>query len=462
MTRTRWIALGVVGLGLLGLVGTSTGKAISKHIMSDLIYVFPQGIETGPCTPANNYCTEQWPMNSSTCLMPDGVLPTGTCNICLLADKCLYELCPGQSGPQQLACPPATTSTTSTSTSTSSTSSTSSTLPGATTSTSSTVTTTSTSSTTSSTVAGSGSAPVDWTQGAHVIAAWPGDNSSTNTGPGTSCNGTPANCDLNWGGSELYTNTSGLFTEGTYGFLLNGASGFGPPDATPYVTRTPSAFSLCLWAYNTTNTGFPYIAASTDFANSGWQIDTNQSNGNVNFEVYQTGVGGHIISKGSLFPQNSWGHLCVDTTTAAQHLYGNGGTVVTGAATYTPQSAPGAQLVFSPSATRWTGYMDDLYMTSAILTAQQDCRIGALTAKGLLGWCDQSDATNYRACTSDADCGGRTGACDVTSQLCIGRLRNATGPGSQKMATSPCSCTTTTCSNAEAKTAMGNCNAVAP
>jgi hypothetical protein len=84
------------------------------------------------------------------------------------------------------------------------------------------------------------------------------------------------------------------------------------------------------------------------------------------------------------------------------------------------------------------GNEDEVWWTAAVLSQQQICRVRSVGVQGNLGWC-APDGTHWMACDQDADCGGRTGSCNVAFPgvspqarrgTCVGQLASGgSAPG---------------------------------
>lgn len=85
---------------------------------------------------------------------------------------------------------------------------------------------------------------------------------------------------------------------------------------------------------------------------------------------------------------------------------------------------------FQISHTPWgiQGNVDEVWWVAAQLTQQQSCRVRSVGVRGMLGYC-AATATAWKTCDTDADCGGRAGACNRLfpsggkSGTCVGHLR---------------------------------------
>jgi hypothetical protein len=94
-------------------------------------------------------------------------------------------------------------------------------------------------------------------------------------------------------------------------------------------------------------------------------------------------------------------------------------------------SAPAANFgIGATTAGVYTGRIDEVYVYAGYLSNASQCRICACqitpTGTGNPGClCDAGTPANWKACTTDADCGGVSGSCDATAGFCYGRRDDA-------------------------------------
>ena len=161
-------------------------------------------------------------------------------------------------------------------------------------------------------------------------------------------------------------------------------------------------------------------------------------------------------------PDGSW-HFSATQYTGTQLNYALDGAAFSNPVTvgFTPNTGTYpfqlSHVVAPGTGTGVIGNEDEVWWTDAVLTQQQLCRVRAVGVQGTLGWCAGSlhhvreHHAAWASCNSDADCGGRAGACNTgfpgggTSGTCVGNLLTAVQGG-------PSGCNTVA--------ALGACNAV--
>ena len=118
----------------------------------------------------------------------------------------------------------------------------------------------------------------------------------------------------------------------------------------------------------------------------------------------------------------AWRHVACQYTASAHSLQ----TFVDGAAsgpamtslTYVPESGGTIFTVSNISPHTWDGDIDEVGVHPGAVAASSICRISRCGIDGSLCRCDGTTPTQYKSCTTDADC-GTTGKCNAGT--CSGR-----------------------------------------
>jgi len=317
----------------------------------------------------------------------------------------------------------------------------------------STSSTTTTSSVTTTTI-GSG-APNDWTAESDTVAWYPLDIDYTNHATSTTWCNPVSDADLHIGNhpeslslvTDAVQGSHSLFNSDSLGQLLADNALRPPHDCLR--SQQPAPFTITGWWKQTADVPgyqYPQILRDQNDDNSptgqvGWLLQISPRNlGRLTacFGVQPTTNCDPVtaVSSGgtSVIPIDSQWHfvsfgwngtgLFIGAEGIAQRWVGPAAAMQKNATpptsstfTFEYPHAPGAYGGV-------IGNQDALWWVGRTLSTQQACRARAVHPTGERGWCS---GASWAACTTDADCNNRVGACNATFHQCVGLL-SGTGP----------------------------------
>jgi hypothetical protein len=302
----------------------------------------------------------------------------------------------------------------------------------------------------------SGSAPVNWGNDPSVVAWWPFDGDMNNHSTSTTyCNPTSAaNLRLYFQGStvwgvEQYDRVHKQ--QGTSSFLFNGnttPAQMNPIGPDCLRTQQPKQWTYGFWLRVTANNAgacTPYPAPLFNREEhgdpptplAGVYITYISDGGAADGETYAcTNVGLGVGHDVCAYPKGGTNKYFAPTSTWHYASLGYNGSALTyaidgqapGSVTTRLGKNPGNypfQMSHDSNSTCGAGVigtMDDVFWTDHVLTQSQTCRVAACGADGSNCWCDGTNPAQYRACTTNADCGGHGGLCNATAGRCVGNL----------------------------------------
>ena len=270
----------------------------------------------------------------------------------------------------------------------------------------------------------SGSAATDLTQSSNLVAWYrleAGRLYLNNRAGASSCGGTPSNCNVINGAPADLSN----FAEGISSMPMNVTTA--RTGGAPLTTGLPITFTVGAWVRPT------YASGSHTFI-SNFTFGTPQGGFYLGANTYNPALGMHgattdcNTATGTTLTVNTFGFITgsVNGTTGCE-VSVNGGT---------PAASTGSGLTANDGSQDFTfaaidggtGDIDDIWVytqaTNTFMPQNWMVKIGACGVDGKRCWCDGSNAANYKACSSDADCHGLVGACDTTDGHCIGRQKH--------------------------------------
>lgn len=297
-----------------------------------------------------------------------------------------------------------------------------------------------------------GAAPVNWGDDPATVALWTFDGNGLNVSTSrTYCAAGEADltrfANQSALGPLVYDGTN--TRQGSQSIALSGgmtlAAQSGINNTRCLRSLQPDQWTLTMWMRNTavnTNTSSPYpmpwfnrdessnntpnylVGTYVTYVNTG-----TSGTGNTYACVRAVGdtqdycTGTHI---GSFTPSTNWRFLTTQYTGTALRYQleartWTGAPSVTHALGKNPDSYTFqlSHIVSPGNESGVIGNLDEVWWTAAVLTQSQVCRVRSVGVQGSLGWCDGSD---WADCTSDFDCDGREGSCNVTYGKCVGRL----------------------------------------
>lgn len=295
-------------------------------------------------------------------------------------------------------------------------------------------------------------APARWGDDPATIALWEWDSASTNSSSSTTYCAPASVANLtrfaNQGGSLSYDTTNKRF--GAASLSMDGcttAAGV----ASCLQQDLPTVFTFTTWMRNTatnTNTSSPYPMI---YFNRDESCPT-PGDSVCLYGQYLTyindggGAAGHMYGCtrapfqtadvctpfliSYLTPSTAWRFVGLKYTGTALQIT-NGGIPWAQRSVTTPLGKNPATYPFQLShivspgnCSGIIGNYDDSWLVARDLTDAQTCRVKAVGVNGGAGWCDDASPTTWKACATDADCGGRTNACNATFGRCVGYLTN--------------------------------------
>ncbi len=285
-----------------------------------------------------------------------------------------------------------------------------------------------------------GSAPVDWGNDPSTVALWTFNGTANNVSSSrTYCAAGEADLTRHWIQEGGLTFDTANRREGSASVALDGATTLAA-QSTVNGTRclrqnSPNQWTMTFWMRNTarntaTSSPFPMIIFNRDEA----AVGSNALNGFYVTYVNDGGGGaGNTYActrsangttdnctgffAGALAPSPSWRFGTAQYTGSALRYALEGAAFGSGNVTPLGKN-PGtypfqlSHIVAPGNNSGVIGNEDEVWWTAAVLTQQQVCRVRSVGAQGGLGWC-APDGTHWMACGSDADCGGRGGACNL-------------------------------------------------
>jgi hypothetical protein len=291
-------------------------------------------------------------------------------------------------------------------------------------------------------------APADWTADPATVAYWPFDtlvggvtpNASAST---TYCNPT-TDGDMQVGNNPEQLSLSTTRVQGSHS--LNNANSLGQiKQVTNYGlnhardclrSQSPDQWTVLGWWRQTGTPAYQYpqlIRNMDETLQNGWYLGLYQASGTIvgcvgpgdnssecveSKKVTLTGANidsqWHMIAF-SFSGQGGRFSLGLDGTVAAAQ----GPTGISMTRNNVVAGYPFEQPHAPGSYGGIIGQQDATWWVDRVLTQQQVCRAYAVNADGSMGWCD---GAAWAACTSDAQCGDRPGACNVALGQCVGRL----------------------------------------
>src|SRR5262249_45128278 len=221
----------------------------------------------------------------------------------------------------------------------------------------------------------------------------------------------------------------------------------------------PSRWTLTLWARSTASAApYPMLVFNRDESGAryGFFVTYVAANGQTYACLDTNSVDTCSTQVGNVFkPDGSW-RFSATQYTGSQLNYAIDGAAFSNPVTvaFTPNRGTYpfqlSHVVGPNTNTGVIGNEDEVWWTDAVLTPQQLCRVRSVGVQGNLGWCNGSA---WATCDSDAECGGRAGACNPSFPAggkrgtCVGNLLTAAQGG-------PSGCNTATAAT------LGPCDAV--
>jgi hypothetical protein len=265
-----------------------------------------------------------------------------------------------------------------------------------------------------------GEAPADWSSSFDGI--WLLEESSgTRDNTGT-CGGTPSDCDLSEVNPPIGNDTTNKM-EGSAAadFTAANTEYLTCADATCTTLDYSSDASWGCWARATQDSQDRII--DKEDTTDGYRLQR-RSQDEQRCSVEASNVLVHADGANNSWPNdNAYYHVaCVfDDVSNTLQPFLNGATSGSGStANALGASTRDFELSANTSGAAWEGQLDECWTIGDVLTAAEICRICSIQIDGGLGWCDDTP-TAYEACSTDADCNGRAGACNTTDSLCTGR-----------------------------------------
>jgi hypothetical protein len=312
-------------------------------------------------------------------------------------------------------------------------------------------TTTTTTSTTTTTIAGV--PPLNWTNDASTVAWWPFEGTSANTSTATTyCTGTNGNLTVAANGAQFTYLAPAA--QGT--LALNNGDGSGVLQG-PLITgagdclraQSPTAWTVSLWLKATVSARpAAEIIRNGDAVGNGWSLRMNTATGLLTLCAGGTACNVGVVNLA--FPlDNAW-HLVTARYTGpggsfSLALDANASSATgPGAVSFNRNNWDGLGFPFLMPNGGITGSQDATWWLDSQLSNQQVCRIYAVQADGSRGFCDGSNQAAWRACTTDTDCGGRSGACNTQfpsggkAGSCVGRLSTTPATCNELVELGPC------------------------
>jgi hypothetical protein len=286
----------------------------------------------------------------------------------------------------------------------------------------------------------SGAPPVNWGNDPSTVALWTFNGNANNVSSSrTYCAAGEADLSRHVIQSGGLTFDTANRREGSASVSLDGATTLAAQssinDTRCLRSGSPSQWTITFWMRNAarnTNTSSPFPMIIFDRDESA--VGANALNG---FYVTYVNDGGSSAGEtyactratngtsdqctgffaGAFAPSTSWHFGAVQYTgTALRYAleaapFGSGVTTALGKnpGTYPFQLS---HIVAPGDNSGVIGNEDEVWWTAAVLTQQQVCRVRSAGVQGGLGWC-APDGVHWMACDQDADCGGRSGACNL-------------------------------------------------
>jgi len=309
-------------------------------------------------------------------------------------------------------------------------------------------TTTSTSTTTTTLVSDTDEAPQNWANDTQTVAFWDFDSNLLNRSTSTAYCNPVTDADLAlWGTGGVLQYDTASKAQGTASLLLNGSTTVSQP-APPTAAReclrqnSPTAWTYTQWVRNdntVVNCSGNTIPFDRDYPSTGggdgwWlQFIGNGDNvcgvtGRTNLCSWTGGVNNPCKSllNDPLQNDSQWRFVVAQYTGTQMGLAVDGADHTADRVTSPLPRNRGTypfQIGHQPPGGQF--HVDEVWWTAAQLTQQQACRVRAIGVQGDKGWCNGS---SWAVCNTDADCGGRAGACNALfpsggkAGTCVGNL----------------------------------------
>lgn len=288
----------------------------------------------------------------------------------------------------------------------------------------------------------SGVAPADWSSS--FVAWW--DEEEANGATALNHAGTTCGSDCNLTDTNTVTRDTTNFVEGIKAANFVGASNQYQDcaDATcdELDCGADPTLTFGLWLRPVDLTVTRRTIGNYNNIDAGYQGEVTTT-GALNCTI---GDGGALVtasSATSTAASSTWVHYACKLSMDVIQVYANG--VASGSPAPQHQCF-GETQPFRLSSTSTTVDMDarvdEPFMTHKALTTAQICRVCSLGIDGSYGLCDGLVPTEYRTCSTDADCQtfSAHGKCDTTSGTCQGR-NHSTNPGCGGCALTACNAT---------------------
>jgi hypothetical protein len=298
-----------------------------------------------------------------------------------------------------------------------------------------------------------GSAPMNWGDDASTVALWTFDGNGYNvSNTRTYCATGEADLTRFWNQSGGLSFDTGSRRQGSASVSLDGMTTLAAQSSVNN-TRclrqdSPNTWTMTFWMRNTavntrTSSPYPMLIFNRDEA----AVGANALNG-FYVTYVNTGAGGtgntYACTRGTndssdsctptiiggVAPSPNWRFGAVQYTGTGLK-YALEGAAFGPGTTHKLGKNPGtypfqlSHVVNPGNESGVIGNLDEVWWTSAVLTQPQVCRVRSVGVQGSLGWCD---GAAWKSCNSNADCGGRSGACNTAfasggmAGTCVGQL----------------------------------------
>ncbi len=324
-----------------------------------------------------------------------------------------------------------------------------------------------------------GSAPIDWGDDPSTVALWTFNGNANNVSNSrTYCKAGEADLTRHNIQSGGLTFDTANRREGSASISLDGGTTLAAQssvnDTRCLRQSSPNQWTMTFWLRNTarnTNTSSPFPmpifnrdeAAQGANALNGFYVTyvNNGSNGQGQTYACMRATNGGSDNctgfyAGAFAPSPSWHFGAVQYTGSALR-YALEAAAFPGGVTQALGRNPGtypfqlSHIVAPGDNSGVIGNEDEVWWTAAVLSQSQVCRVRSVGVQGTAGWC-APDGTHWMSCSSDADCGGRAGACNTSFPGVYPQARNGTCVGYLgKGVSAPSGCQTVT--------DLGACNA---
>jgi len=301
-----------------------------------------------------------------------------------------------------------------------------------------------------------GSAPVNWGDDPSTVALWTFNGNANNVSNSrTYCRAGEADLtrhNIQSGGLTFDTANK---REGSASVSLDGGTTLAAQstinDTRCLRQNSPNQWTMTFWMRNTarntnTSSAFPMVIFNRDESAKGsgalngfyvtYVNNGSSSAGNTYACMRASGSGSDNCSgffANAFAPSNNWHFGAVQHTGSALRYALEGAAFGAGEAQPLGKN-PGtypfqlSHIVAPGDNSGVIGNEDEVWWTAAVLSQQQVCRVRSVGVQATAGWC-APDGTHWMSCSTDADCGGRAGACNTSFPGQFPQARNGTCVG---------------------------------